>query len=267
MLNLPLGDNNTYCKYVMAKNRYLVPPLLVGLDDRLAVDVSLSLSKEDRDVKEIIFLTRKATDISPLRHLAKTVDVSKLKKGLKYNGIIMRHAAMTTFMDKSAGGQLVLTLFEPDNRYLDQVDDFANVKHLIVAPGQKNDVANWIRRWEPNEVHEDEIIKHEPKYEMPSIIVMKALDELSATTNGSSQYQSLGEKVRVKTFARALFKFEPNLDPEAIESYLLHTKQWRTAHARDLSDLLRKLLEGGHFKGGERSGLAEYYKKWLEQAS
>lgn len=60
-----------------------------------------------------------------------------------------------------------------------------------------------------------------------------------------------------------IYKYESELKAH---SYLVAELGWTSSHTNDVGKLITTLNEGRYYKGGEKTGLQVYYKRWKEQA-
>ena len=63
-----------------------------------------------------------------------------------------------------------------------------------------------------------------------------------------------------------IYKYESELNAHSVVSYLFAELGWTSSHANDVGKLITTLNEGRYYKGGEKTGLQVYYKRWKEQA-
>ena len=70
---------------------------------------------------------------------------------------------------------------------------------------------------------------------------------------------------RAKTYIRSLHKYESELNPDSVRSYLVKDLHWDTQDAEDIVKLIETLNDGKYFQGGEKKGLQVYYKRWKKE--
>lgn len=232
----------------------------------VTVDRAKSLAVQD-GIKEITVLTPTHRDNDLLLSCWSNKDLNGMRKGQQYDSYSLRISSMSRFDDQNRGESAILVLIRPSMSYLDVADDFERVKYLAVIPASDDSIAPWIRRWRPFDIQNPDLIPEALHLGPLSPLLRTALDELVRSSKSSGYSLSLEDEMRCKTYARALFKFEPDLMPDHIEDHLLHVRHWKPAYARYFSELVRKLIKGSHFKGGAISGLALLYGSWLETTS
>ena len=144
------------------------------------------------------------------------------------------------------------------------LDDYYGVKYIVAIPWLKDKTMPWISRWNAEEITGK---KEEKLGDEVSDIVKVALAELTASINMSTGIVNPFDNSRAKTYIRALHKYEPELKPEAIVSYLVTELGWTSSQANDVGKLITTLNDGGFFRGGEKTGLQFHYKRWKEIAT
>lgn len=154
--------------------------------------------------------------------------------------------------------------FGMDLEDLEVLDDYYGVKYIVAIPWLKDKTMPWISRWNAEEITGK---KEEKLGDEVSDIVKVALAELTASINMSTGIVNPFDNSRAKTYIRALHKYEPELKPEAIVSYLVTELGWTSSQANDVGKLITTLNDGGFFRGGEKTGLQFHYKRWKEIAT
>jgi hypothetical protein len=99
----------------------------------------------------------------------------------------------------------------------------------------------------------------------PSCIVIKALEELTGLINMSTGITHPSDERDAKTTILALHKYEPELNGDVVASYLVRELNWESESANEMKELINTLNAGKYFKGGEKTGLKYYYKRWKEE--
>lgn len=154
--------------------------------------------------------------------------------------------------------------FGMDLEDLEVLDDYYGVKYIVAIPWLKDKTMPWVNRWNAEEITGK---KEEKPEEEVSDIVKVALAELTASINMSTGIVNPFDNSRAKTYIRALHKYEPELKPKAVVSYLVTKLGWTSSHANDVGKLIATLNDGGFFRGGEKTGLQFHYKRWKEKAN
>lgn len=91
------------------------------------------------------------------------------------------------------------------------------------------------------------------------------MQQLTGSINMSTGISHPMDNDRAKTFIKALHKYEPELNADIVGSYLVRELNWDTRHAKDIEKLIETLNSGRFFKGGEKTGLQDYYKRWKNE--
>ena len=161
----------------------------------------------------------------------------------------------------SSNKDLVLA-FGMDLEDLEELDDYRSVKCIVAIPWLKEKTMPWVNRWNSKEITGK---KNEDVEADVSDVVKVAFSELSSCINMTTGISHPSDNSRAKTYVRALFKYEPELNPEKVVSYLVTELGWSTAHANDIGKLITTLNNGRYYVGGEKTGLQNYYKRWKEK--
>jgi len=157
----------------------------------------------------------------------------------------------------------VVVAFGMDLKDLEVIDDYYCVKYIIAVPWLKDKTMPWIERWNAEEITG---AKRDSGKTGVSEIVKVAMKELSSIINMSTGISHPSDNDRAKTYIRALYKYESELNAHSVVSYLVAELGWTSSHANDVGKLITTLNEGRYYKGGEKTGLQVYYKRWKEQA-
>lgn len=162
----------------------------------------------------------------------------------------------------SSNNDIVLA-FGMDLEDLEALDDYRGVKYIVAIPWLKEKTMPWVSRWNAEEITGKKDEKTEAEL---SVVVKVALTELTASINMSTGIVNPFDNSLAKTYIRALHKYENELKPEAVVSFLVTELGWTSSHANDVGKLIATLNDGRYFKGGEKTGLHFYYKRWKEKA-
>jgi len=153
--------------------------------------------------------------------------------------------------------------FGMDLEDLEVLDDYYGVKYIVAIPWVKDKTMPWVSRWNAEEITGK---KEEQTEEAVSDVVKVALTELTSSINVSTGIVNPFDNSRAKTYIRALHKYEPELKPEVVVSFLVTKLGWTSSHANDVGKLIATLNDGRYFRGGEKTGLQFHDKRWKEQA-
>ena len=127
----------------------------------------------------------------------------------------------------------------------------------------KNLTDKWIQTWNAVEISGKG--KKEEKFPDPTPIVKLAMQDLTKIINMSTGISHSMDNNKAKTYIKVLHKYENDLNPDIVGAYLVRELNWNTEHAKDIKKLIDTLNKGRFFKGGEKTGLQNYYKKWKEK--
>lgn len=93
------------------------------------------------------------------------------------------------------------------------------------------------------------------------------LKNLSKSLILDSEIIQSDDMYTIKTYIRALHKYESPLDDKIIEGYLVNSLQWKSVHASQFVELIQRLNSGQDFRGGNCNDInfKENYDYWESQ--
>lgn len=153
----------------------------------------------------------------------------------------------------------VLVTYGLRSEELFKYDDFESVTAIIAHQWSEDGVKDWAQTWAATEILSNITIY---KINLPHKIVQEAFKELSKVINMSTGILHSMDNETCKTYLRALNKYDYDLSPMEINSYLMTELNWNSDNAKDVIKLIEKLNSGKHFQGGEKTGLQNHIKRW-----
>ena len=254
------------------KNRYYVDIEHDGYNEQAylqAFKFALLLSKEDSDVKRIVCYVHTKVNTGYFNHLFDGNAIKKLLAGdVHVNPFpvpltIQTKSTYSHYKYYSSNHDLVLA-FGMDKDDLEVLDDYKGIEYIVAITWLKDKTALWVERWNTREITGKKSAQNASDV---SDIVKVAMTELSSIINRSTGISHPSDNNRAKTYIRALYKYEPELDAEAVVSYLVTKLGWTSAHANDIGKLITILNEGRYFQGGDKTGLQNHYKRWKDKSN
>lgn len=226
------------------------------------------LAEQDNDVKRIVCYIHTKQNVGYFEPFFDNTTVNKMFDGnVRLNGFAVPMTIETKITyDKckySSSNEDVVVAFGMDLKDLEVIDDYYCVKYIIAVPWLKDKTMPWIERWNAEEITG---AKRDSGKTGVSEIVKVAMKELSSIINMSTGISHPSDNDRAKTYIRALYKYESELNAHSVVSYLVAELGWTSSHANDVGKLITTLNEGRYYKGGEKTGLQVYYKRWKEIA-
>ena len=222
---------------------------------KLAMQFACKLAKKDSSIKKIVLYIHTKQNTGWFERLFGSEIVKKLFNGLKFTDCPVPFKFETKLTYKNAihgNASDIVICCGIDSDDLLKIDDYHSVKYIIA-----------IKTWSAIEISGKE--KKEEAFPEPSCIVKRAMQQLTASINMSTGISHPMDNDRAKTFIKALHKYEPELNADIIGSYLVRELNWETRHAKDIEKLIETLNSGSFFKGGEKTGLQNYYKRWKNE--
>ena len=227
------------------------------------------LSKKDAEIKKIVLYIHTKKNTGWFDRLYGSDVVKKL-----FNGSLLKGFSCTVpfkFETKltykkyqyqySSGTDVVICCGINADDIL-KIDDYHSVKYIIAIPWLKTSVEKWIRTWNAKKISGKE---NDEKYPEPSPIVQLAMRELTTEINMTTGIVHPHDNHMAKTFIKSLHKYEPELNADSVRAFLVRELHWDTRHAKDVEKLIETLNDGRYFKGGQKTGLQNYYKRWKKE--
>lgn len=232
--------------------------------EMIALKKAVSLSKEIENIEQITILIHTKQNIYYIERTLGFDTIDSLFKGSKRaysNGPILKIETLRTY-PKSFGWKeknIVLLSFGLDSKDLFKFDDDEGIKAIVAHQFMKDGVKEWAKAWNALELVGN--IKA-TETDLPNEVVKEAFDELSVLINIQTGILNTIDNNFCKTFLKALYKYDYELDSTKIKSYLITKLGWKNKHADDVVKLIDKLNSGSYFQGGEKTGLKKHIKRW-----
>lgn len=249
----------------MNKQRYFIDT--EGNDDqayREAMQFACEIAEKDPEITRITLLVLTKFNTGWLDRLFGEKTVKQLFSGMKFKDCQPTFKIDTVrIYRKGYNPSEVVITFGLSVEEINKIDDSYSVKVIIAVPWLKNSLMKWVQTWNPIELRtKQKTLNAIPE---PSCIVKTAFKNLSSSINMSTGITHPMDEKMAKTYILALYKYEPSLDGEIITSYLVRELSWDVEDANDIKQLINTLNAGKYFKGGSRTGLKNYYKRWQDE--
>lgn len=125
----------------------------------------------------------------------------------------------------------------------------------------KDSLAGWVRRWNAECIYGDEI-KDVNTNDDNLFLLRIALEEMDKRMFGSKDFHHPDDENTCKTYIRIFHKYMPEVTSSQIENILVTELKWTSSNAAQVGELLDRLKCGRTFRGGDKTGLVQYYKGW-----
>ena len=89
-----------------------------------------------------------------------------------------------------------------------------------------------------------------------------ALKEMDVRMCGSKDFHHPDDENTCKTYIRVFHKYMHEVTSSQIEDILVTELNWTNSNAAQVGELLDRLKNGRTFRGGSKTGLAQYFKGW-----
>ena len=222
--------------------RYLVPgqgPDLEALKECLALAVKVSREKELKMITLLVPMKSNFENSVVADLLGKKV-IKTLLKGQKVKAIddiYMELESIQTFSEY-ATYEMIIGIYL-SQKGIDVLDSVRSVKAIIFLPWLKDEVSDWIARWNPSIVGEPALTKP------PSILDPTALKKLRDLTSGINLSTGLGhpsDKQAAKDTFSKLRSEGIGFDPNDIKNWAIQNG-WHPQHADRLAKLSEKYMK------------------------
>lgn len=148
-----------------------------------------------------------------------------------------------------------------DSKAVQKVDDYRSAKYVMAVSWLKDSLAEWVRRWNAECVYGEDI-RYEVIEDDNLALLRIALKEMDVRMFGSKDFHHPDDENTCKTYIRAFHKYMPEVTSSQIENILVTELNWTNGNAIQVGDLLDRLKNGRTFRGGDKTGLVNYYKGW-----
>ncbi len=248
----------------MNKQRFYIDT--EGNDDeayREAIQFACKLADDDPSISRIVLLIATKRSTGWFERLFGDNAVKQLFSGAKFKNCrsVIKLESLQTFRSGMVATDIIITCGLDDKDVL-KIDDSYSAKIIIAIPWIRTLLQKWIQTWNPINIRNNQNSSFYPE---PSCIVKKAMESLTASINMSTGIHHPSDENRAKTYIRALHKYESPLDSNVVGDHLMRELGWSANYAKDVEKLIDTLNTGRYFKGGEKTGLSNYYKRWKEQ--
>lgn len=248
-------------------NRYYANVL--GADQK-AILACLKKANEicakDTDVNRIVLYSYTKNNFDTVARIFGPENVNRMfAQPLRFEGIVKPVQCLTERTYNDWSQQLCIVICcHMDSKAVQKVDDFRSAKYIMAVSWLKDGVAEWVRRWNAEYLYGDEI--QEMKKEDDDLALLRiALEEMDIRMCGSKDFHHPDDENACKTYIRTIHKYMSEITSSQIEDILVTELNWTNDNAAQVGELLDRLKSGHAFRGGDKTGLAQYHKGWKEK--
>lgn len=145
-----------------------------------------------------------------------------------------------------------------------KVDDFHSAKYIMAVSWVKDELTGWANRWNAECIYGEVSIPENADND--NLVLLRiAMNEMDIRMFGSKDFHHTDDENTCKTYIRTIHKYMPEVTPLQIEKFLITELKWSSGNSIKVGELLNRLKNGRTFQGGEKTGLAKYYKRWKEK--
>lgn len=228
-----------------------------------ALQKALEICDKENDIDDIILLIHTKNNTGYIERIFDTRNVKKLFSGVKIDPKYppIRIETVRTFTDLYHS-KIVLVCFGLRSEEIYKYEDFESVVGIVAHQWVELDVKNWAKTYGAIDIDTNEEIE---KTEKPDLLVQNAFKDLTSSINMSTGIVHSDDNERCKTYIRALKKYNYEMNSQQVFSYLTSELNWDSDDANDVIKLIDKINSGGYFKGGAKTGLKSYIKRWQSE--
>lgn len=221
---------------------------------------------QDTDVNRIVLYSYTKNNFDTVSRIFGPENVDRmLKQPLRFEGIVKPVQCLTerTYSDWSQQPCVVICC-HMDSKAVQKVDDYRSAKYIMAVSWLKDKLAEWVKRWNAECVYGDEI-KNVTCGDDNLSLLRIALKEMDIGMFESKDFHHPDDESTCKTYIRTIHKYMPEVTSSQIEDILVTELNWKSGNAAQVGELLDRLKSGRTFRGGDKTGLAQYYKGWKEK--
>jgi hypothetical protein len=227
-----------------------------------AIMLASRISNGNPEFSKIILLALTKDNVGWLERIFGDAFTKKLFQGATVQGcsVPLKIETRKTYRGNHSSQDIVITMGMDSDDVMKLEDQFG-VGVIIAIPWLKEGLSRWIDTWGPIEARSNSKASTYPEL---ACIVKTAFASLSKSINLSTGIHNPFDEELAKTYIRVLHKYV-GLNGEQVVGYLVRELHWQTTHAEEVKGLIDKLNSGKTFKGGEKTGLQNYYNRWKAQ--
>lgn len=235
-----------------------------------AIEACLKKANEicakDTDVTRIVLYSYTKNNFDTVSRIFGPENVNRmLKQPVRFRDFYKPVQCLTerTYNDWSQE-TCVIICCHMDSKAVQKVDDFRSAKYIMAVSWLKDELSGWVKRWDAECIYGDEI-KAENTGDDNLALLRVALKEMDIRMFESKDFHHPDDENACKTYIRTIHKYMPEVTSSQIEDILVTELNWSSGNAAQVGELLNRLKNGRTFRGGEKTGLANYYKGWKEK--
>jgi hypothetical protein len=196
----------------------------------------------------LVFITlNRTSDVVDKMYPGKMLN--QFTQSLRQKGIGFKVETINTY--KLHTDKEVCIVFYPRQENLDKLDELIYGGAIIAVELRTGDFEEWKRRW--GLIKTSSVLSQNLK---------NGICILAKSVNVTTGFAHPSDDKMARTYARVIFKYEPDANLEDIRSYLISVHHFDPSDAKIFTDLIDKFRNGGYIQGGEKTGLQKIYKIW-----
>jgi len=183
---------------------------------------------------------------------------NQLRNGITQDGITFSLESHRTFNEH--GNDCIIVALGQNSDVLFDLECINRIRAIVALPWVQDECDDWASAFGVLELGNGAQVNQQT---LPCE-VEKALEQLTNAINLSTGITHTGDEDLAKTFIRALHQGGFNLDVPPIKAYLAENN-WIADGMNSFTELVDRINNGGHFQGGQTTGLDELNNDWSDQ--
>ena len=219
----------------------------------------------DADVDRIVLYSYTKSNFNTVAQIFGDSVDRMFSQPLRFKGIAKPVQCLTerTYKDWTQETSIVICC-HMDSKAVQKVDDYCSAKYIMAISWLKDGVTEWVKRWNAECIYGDEI-KDEKEEDDNLVLLRIALKEMDIRMFESKDFHHPDDENTCKTYIRIINKYLPEVTSSQIEDILVTELNWSSANSAQVGELLDRLKNGRTFRGGDKTGWAQYFKDWKKK--
>ena len=220
---------------------------------------------EDTDVDRIVLYSYAKTNFNTVAQIFGNSVDRMFSQPLRFKGIAKPVQCLTerTYNDWTQQPSIVICC-HMDSKAVQKIDDFSSAKYVMAVSWLKDELSGWVNRWNAECVYGDEVKSVSGGADSLALLRI-ALKEMDIRMFESKDFHHPDDENACKTYIRTIHKYMPEVTSSQIEDILVTELNWKNENAVLVGELLDRLKNGRTFRGGDKTGLVQYFKGWKQK--
>ena len=219
----------------------------------------------DSEVNLIVLYSYTKNNFNTVAQVLGADNVNRMfSQPLRFQEISRPIQCMTerTYNEWQQGANIVICC-HMDSKDVQKVDDFHSAKYVLAISWLKDGLSEWAGRWNAECIYGDKMNTESNSYDGLELLRV-ALKEMDIRMFHYKDFHHPDDENTCKTYIRVIHKYMPEVTSSQIEDLLVTELGWKNGNAIQVGDLHDRLKNGKSFRGGEKTGWLQYFKRWRD---